>query len=79
MIKRLLRWRGDEALDTYSRVNDDRWAAWVGKSLDVRVDSSIATRFVDMDFSPAVQARFNDVARAMLSVNAATARAAGGA
>ena len=50
MIKRLLRWRGDESLETYARVNDAEWARWVGESLAAQVDSSIATRFRDMDF-----------------------------
>ena len=74
--RRLLRWRGDESLDIYARVNDDDWAAWVGKSLDATVDSTIAARLKDMDFSPEVEARFNEMARQLLSLNASTARAA---
>lgn len=76
LIKRLLRWRGDESLDTYGRTNDDKWASWVGKSIHVSVDSTVASRFADMDFSPEVQKRMHEVATAMLAVNAATARAA---
>ena len=68
MIKRLLRWRGDESLETYARVNDDdAWAQWIGKSLHAQVDSVIATRFTDMDFTPEIQARFNEMALAMLT------------
>ena len=76
LIKRMLRWRGDESLDTYGRTNDDKWASWVGKSIHVSVDSTVASRFADMDFSPEVQKRMHEVATAMLAVNAATARAA---
>ena len=65
MIKRLLRWRGDESLETYARVNDDQWARWVGASIDAQVDSSISTRFTDMDFSPEIQQHFTDLALAM--------------
>ena len=76
MIKRLLRWRGDESLDLYARVNDEDWASWIAKSLHASVDSTVASRFKDMDFSPEVQARFNEIAKAMLALNASTARAA---
>ena len=54
MIKRLLRWRGDDSLETYARVNDEKWAHWIEKALHAQVDSVIATRFTDMDFSPEV-------------------------
>ena len=40
------------------------------------MDSTIAARFTDMDFSPEVQQRMNTIAMAMLAVNAGTARAA---
>ena len=70
MIKRLLRWRGDESLEIYARVNDNEWATWIQKSMSVSVDSTIAGRFEDMDFSPRVAQRFNDIACAMLSLNA---------
>ena len=76
LIKRMLRWRGDESLDTYARVNDDEWASWINKTLSASVDSTIAARFTDMDFSPEVQQRMNTIAMAMLAVNAGAARAA---
>ena len=76
MIKRLLRWCGDESLDLYARVNDEDWASWIAKSIGATVDSTVASRFKDMDFSPEVEARFNEIAIAMLSLNASTARAA---
>ena len=68
MIKRLLRWRGDESLDVYSRVNNTEWAAWTSKILDVSVHSSIASRLTYMDFSEETKARFDRVAQAMLSI-----------
>ena len=76
-IKRMLRWRGDESLEIYARINDADWAHWVSKSLASVVDSTVASRLAastEMDFSPEVEARFNEVAQAMLSMNAATAR-----
>ena len=74
LIKRMLRWRGDESLEVYSRVNDDEWSSWIGRTISVAVDSSTASRFTDMDFSPAVRQRLTDVATAMLKLNSATAR-----
>ena len=76
LIKRMLRWRGDESLEAYSRVNDGEWSEWINKTLSVSVDSTIASRFTDMDFSPEVQQRFNQIATAMLAVNSGAARAA---
>ena len=76
LIKRMLRWRGDESLEIYARVNDDEWADWIGKTIDVAVHSSMASRFSDMDFSPEVRKRFTEIASAMLTVNATAARAA---
>ena len=75
LIKRMLRWRGDESLEIYARVNDSDWAEWIGKTIDVEVQSSMAARFSDMDFSPEVRKRFTEVAASMLNLNASTARA----
>ena len=79
LIKRMLRWRGDESLEIYARVNNEDWASWTRKMADVAVDSSIASRLTYMDFSEETRRRFTDVAEAMLSVNAGAARAATGA
>ena len=76
LIKRMLRWRGDESLDAYARVNDDEWSSWINKTLSASVDSSIASRFTDMDFSPEVQQRLNKIAMGMLAINAGAARTA---
>ena len=70
LIKRLLRWRGDESLDVYSRVNNSEWAAWTSKLLDVTVHSSIASRLTYMDFSDETREHFNRVAQAVLSMGA---------
>ena len=79
LIKRMLRWRGDESLEIYARVNDSEWADWTQKMVNVAVDSTIASRLTYMDFSVETRQRFTDIAEAMLSLNAGTARAATGA
>ena len=70
LIKRLLRWRGDESLEIYARVNNSEWAAWTSKLLDVTVQSSIASRLTYMDFSDETREHFNRVAQAVLSMGA---------
>ena len=62
-----------------SAVNNEDWASWTRKMVNVAVDSSIASRLTYMDFSEETRQRFTDVAEAMLSVNAGAARAATGA
>ena len=76
LIKRMLRWRGDESLEIYARVNDSEWADWTQKMVNVAVDSTIASRLTYMDFSVETRQRFTDIAEAMLSLNAGTARKA---
>ena len=60
----------------YARASDDEWSKWTGLAVGANVDSSSAARLTDMDFSPAMRQRFDDVARAMLQVNAGTAQRA---
>ena len=79
LIKRMLRWRGDDSLEIYARVNDSEWADWTQKMVNVAVDSTIASRLTYMDFSVETRQRFTDIAEAMLSLNAGTARMATGA
>ena len=79
VIKRLLRWRGDESLKIYARLNNSEWAHWTNKMLSVSVNSTIASRLTYMEFSMETRQRFHDVATAMLTLNARTARAATGA
>ena len=68
-----------DSLEIYARVNDSEWADWTQKMVNVAVDSTIASRLTYMDFSVETRQRFTDIAEAMLSLNAGTARAATGA
>ena len=78
IIKRMLRWRGDESLDTYARLNNSEWAQWTARMVGARVDSTIASRLTYMDFSDEVRARFTDVAKSLLSMGSRAASRAGG-
>eukprot|EP00310_Coccolithus_braarudii_P006559 CAMPEP_0183377042 /NCGR_PEP_ID=MMETSP0164_2-20130417/121991_1 /TAXON_ID=221442 /ORGANISM="Coccolithus pelagicus ssp braarudi, Strain PLY182g" /LENGTH=171 /DNA_ID=CAMNT_0025554455 /DNA_START=303 /DNA_END=815 /DNA_ORIENTATION=+ len=44
IIKRLLRWRGDESLEKYARLNDCEWRSHVRSTYAAVVDSTIASR-----------------------------------
>ena len=76
LIKRMLRWRGDESLEVYARLNNTEWAEWTSKLVDVAVQSTISSRLSYMDFSEETTAHFNDVARSMLSMGSVAPRAA---
>ena len=78
LIKRMLRWRGDESLELYARVNNDKWAEYTAKMSTISVESNVASRLDYMDFSPETRTRFNDVAKFMLSLSASSARAVSG-
>ena len=81
LIKRLLRWRGDESLEIYLRTSNETWAKWIGRTLHAKVDSTIAGRArgaEQMDFSEETQQKFSDIARAMLTLSGRVARAATG-
>jgi hypothetical protein len=69
MIKRLCRWRGDASLEIYARLSDAEWAEWGGRVLGAHVDASIVPRLPQLDFSPAQQQAFTDMATAMLSAD----------
>ena len=43
-IKRLLRWRGDESLEIYARLNDDEFRTLIRSTYTARVGSTIAAR-----------------------------------
>ena len=68
LIKRMLRWRGDESLEVYARVNNTEWASWTGKIVNVAVQSTISSRLNYMDFSEETTAHFNAVAQSMLTL-----------
>ena len=60
LIKRLLRWRGDESLELYARVNDEEWAKWTGLALDARVDSTVVPRLPQIDVDAEHAAAYAD-------------------
>ena len=43
-IKRMLRWRGDESLEIYARINTSVWRSRVAATYDVHVSSTVASR-----------------------------------
>ena len=47
-IKRMLRWRGDEALDTYARLNDEQWREYVNAIYNSNVNSTVAARIASI-------------------------------
>jgi hypothetical protein len=54
VIKRLIRWRSDESLEIYARLNDSEWRGYVQSTYTAAVDSTVAARLasvgvVDLD------------------------------
>ena len=47
-IKRLLRWRGDESLEVYARLNDEEWRARVRSTYTAHVGSTVAARLAGL-------------------------------
>ena len=76
LIKRLLRWRGDESLDVYGRTDDHVWAKWLDGTLGALVDSSVVGRLPQVDPSPQQRAALLAVARSFLNMPSATSAAA---
>jgi len=74
LIKRLLRWRGDDSLEIYARVSDTQWGSWLAKSKRAEVDSSLVSRLPNLDFSEEQAARFREVALKLVSLSAKDAR-----
>ena len=72
----MLRWRGDESLEVYARLNNTEWAGWTAKLVDVAVQSTISSRLNFMDFSEETTAHFNNVAHSMLAMSVGRARGA---
>ena len=70
----MLRWRGDESLEVYARINNTDWAGWTAKLIDVAVQSTISSRLNFMDFSEETTAHFNNVAHSMLAMSVGRAR-----
>ena len=74
----MLRWRGDESLEVYARLNNEEWTEWTTKTINVPVHSAISSRLNYMDFSEETMSRLNEVAQAMLSLGTGGTRKAAG-
>ena len=71
LIKRLLRWRGDDSIEIYARLNDDEWAEWLAKAAEAQVDSTIVPRLPTIDASPAEYERYQQTALGLLKLDPA--------
>ena len=69
LIKRMLRWRGDESLEIYARVSDHDWARWSGAAISATVDASQVPRLPQMDISDEQQSAFLAMAHALVSAD----------
>ena len=69
MIKRILRWRGDESLEIYARVSDQDWSKRLADSLGATVDASLVPRMPQIDMSEAQQSAFLHLAHSLLSAD----------
>ena len=75
LIKRMLRWRGDESLEIYARVSDQEWEQRLSSVLDATVDASLVPRLPQLDISPEQESEFRAMAHALLGANLAADRA----
>ena len=69
MIKRMLRWRGDQSLEIYARVSDQQWTTQLTGAMAATVDATLVPRLPTLDFSPSQEAAFQELANAFLSAN----------
>ena len=69
LIKRMLRWRGDESLEIYARVSDQEWEQRLSSVLDATVDASLVPRLPQLDISPEQESEFQAMAHALLGAN----------
>ena len=76
LIKRLLRWRGDAALELYARVSDQDWSSNLEGALRATVDASLVPRLPTMDFSPETEEGFLTMAHSLLHANLTNERVA---
>lgn len=74
LIKRILRWRGDESLDIYARVSDQEWSARGAAALGATVDAALVPRLPQIEFSDAQEAEFRNMAHALLAANLSAQR-----
>ena len=71
LIKRMLRWRGDESMEVYGRTDDAEWSKWLDRALRAKVDSTVVGNYPQIDVSPEQRRAFLDVARSLLLPSAA--------
>ena len=69
MIKRMLRWRGDQSLEIYARVSDQQWTKQLTGAMAATVDATLVPRLPTLDFSPSQEAAFQELANAFLGAN----------
>ena len=69
LIKRMLRWRGDDSLEIYARVSDQEWEQRLSSVLDATVDASLVPRLPQLDVSPEQESEFQAMAHALLGAN----------
>jgi len=78
LIKRMLRWRGDESLEIYARVSDSEWGRWLEAARHATVDATVVPRLPNMDFSEEQQRVFTEMAHSLLGIGAGRAASADG-
>ena len=66
MIKRMLRWRGDESLEIYARVSDGEWELRLNGVLQATVDATMVARLPTLDVTPEREAEFLAMADAFV-------------
>lgn len=71
LIKRMLRWRGDESLEIYARVSDQQWELRLNGVLDAVVESSQVARLPPLDVTPEREGDLLAMAHAFLGVGLA--------
>ena len=72
LIKRILRWRGDESLDVYSRVSDQEWSRRSSAAVGALVDAALVPRLPQIEFSEDQETAFRHMAHALISANLAS-------
>ena len=69
LIKRMLRWRGDESLEIYARVSDEQWQLRADACLSATVDAALVSRLPTLDVTPERESEFLTLAHALLGAN----------
>ena len=69
LIKRMLRWRGDESLEIYARASDQEFTKHLTGALGATVDAALVPRLPVMDFSPEQESAFLTMAHSLLNAN----------